>query len=590
MAMKLNEALRAVAAARGLPIRHHLFLACGFEPLHLPVFLQAHYLARFPGSELGVISGLYGDLEGNIDRALQSEATAAAVVLEWSDLDSRLGLRSTGPWGVARQEEILADVAGRLDRLHRAIAQLVQRMPVVVAAPAISFTLAGSTTGWQIGGFELALDQMVAGFLVALAESPRVAVLHPQRLAARSPLGSRHDPRMELAAGFPFRTEHASALAEGLLALAFPLPPRKGLITDLDDTLWAGLVGEVGADSLSWSQADGAQMHGLYQSMLRQLHEMGVLLAVASKNEADAVDAALARPDLLIDRNAFFPVEVGWGPKSAAVAAILRAWNVSADAVVFVDDSRMELEEVRGAHPGITCLQFPQPDPGASLRVLEHLRDQFGKTEVSDEDRQRSASIRAMASFEAERAQAGAGEERAERAGRDIGRFLAGLDGKVGFDRAKNPDDRRLLELINKTNQFNLNGERVAEGEWLAFLAREESFAAGVSYADRYGALGTIGVVAGYVAAEGVEVVHWVLSCRAFSRKIEHHMLLHLFESSGRDRARLRYRRTERNRPLQEFLRQLGAAPDEDREVVVSRGMVDAVARDLPHRVIGARP
>jgi len=57
----------------------------------------------------------------------------------------------------------------------------------------------------------------------------------------------------------------------------------KGLITDLDGTLWLGIVGETGVAGVSWSLAEHAQIHGLYQQLLRHFSEMGVLLAVASK-------------------------------------------------------------------------------------------------------------------------------------------------------------------------------------------------------------------------------------------------------------------------------------------------------------------
>jgi FkbH-like protein len=567
--MKLNEALKAVAAARAWPVGQHILLACGFEPLHLPAFLQAHYQARFAGEALRVSTGLFGDLEGNVLRAAGSDAGAAAVLIEWNDLDTRLGARSSGPWSA--EDEILADVGGRLGRLQAGIAGLADRMPVVVAGPGIRFALAGSTAGWQISRFELGLDDRVAGFLADVAGLAGVRVLHPHRLAELSPPAARRDLRMELAAGFPLRTDHASVLAGAVIELAFPPPVKKGLITDLDDTLWSGIAGEVGPDAVSWGQADHAQLHALYQSMLRQLHESGVLLAVVSKNEVDVVDAALARRDLLVPGAAFFPVRVGWGPKSASVSAVLGAWNLGAGDVVLVDDSAMELEEVRAVHPDLTCVQFPDRDPDRSLAVLERLRDLFGKPAVTGDDRLRSASVRAMASF-AE-----------EKVGRDLGEFLRGLDGRLVFDRSRDGTNRRLLELINKTNQFNLNGVRVGEAEWLDLLGRDDGFVAGVAYTDRLGALGTVGVVAGRIG-DTVEVAHWVLSCRAFSRRIEHHMLLDLFESLGRDELRLDYRPTERNRPFQELVRQLGGAPEAG-AFVVSRARVEELLRALPHEV-----
>lgn len=569
--MKLGEALKAVAAARSLPVARDGFLVCGFEPLHLPVFLQASFQSRDPGHALRVSHGLFGDLAGNVERARAAAPGVAWVVLEWNDLDPRLGYRSSGPWGGERQGDVIASVQLRLEALETAIARLAESTLVVVAPPSLPFPLFGFTPGGQASEAELALEHMLVGWLRALARVERVRVLHPGKLAAQSPASARGDVRAELATGFPYSLEHASALSAALVALAFPAAPKKGLITDLDDTLWAGIVGEVGAAGVYWSQAEKAQIHGLYQSLLRQLSEAGVLLAIASKNERDVVDAALARPDALIDSAAFFPIAVSWGPKSESVSAILRAWNIAADAVVVVDDSPMELAEICREHPGITALPFTPKDPRAALDLLSRLRDLFGKPAVLAEDKLRLASIRNAAGF-----------EQAAR-GADLDGFLAGLDGVVTFDRHKRDGNARLLELINKTNQFNLNGQRVSESEWASWLADPDSVVIGVTYSDRYGALGTIAVVVGRLVQPGVlHLAHWVLSCRAFSRRIEEHTLRFLFDALGCQSIRLSYRETARNQPFRELLGRLELVPSA--ELQIEREHFERAAGPLPHR------
>jgi FkbH-like protein len=577
--MKLNDALKIVGARRDLPVGHRAFLVCGFEPLHLPVFLRAHYQSRFARQTLQLGVGVYGDVIGNLERARCTEATLAWLVLEWGDVDPRLGLRSTGAWSGPARATLLADVTERLERLREAIESLAERMPVIVAAPSVSFPLLGHTPSWQASPLELDLELELARFCSDVARIGRARVLHPGRLATSSPVAARSDARSELAAGFPYTLEHASRLAGGLMELAFPNTPKKGLITDLDDTLWAGIVGEVGAESVSWSQSEHAQVHGLYQLVLRQLADAGVLLGIASKNGPEVVDSALSRSDLLIDKNAFFPVAVSWGPKSLAVSAILRTWNIGADAAVVVDDSPMELEEIRRAHPGITCLEFAPKDARRTLEMLIELRDAFGKPQVLEEDKLRAASIRSSAAF----------EEQVRSA--DLDSFVAGLEGIVSFDLRRESDGGRLLELINKTNQFNLNGARLSEGEWMSALREAGHFALGVAYADRFGSLGTIAVVKGRVVpssgAQGplLEVTHWVQSCRAFSRRIEDHTLAYLFDFGGVERLHLAYRSTPRNQPFQEFLGRLAIAADSDGVLELGPDQLARVTRELPHRV-----
>jgi FkbH-like protein len=233
----------------------------------------------------------------------------------------------------------------------------------------------------------------------------------------------------------------------------------------------------------------------------------------------------------------------------------------------------MELEEIRREHPGITALPFTPKDPRAVLDLLSRLRDLFGKPAVLAEDKLRLASIRNAADFEL-----------AAR-GADLDGFLAGLDGTVTFDARKRENNVRLLELINKTNQFNLNGQRVSDSEWATWLADPESVVIGVAYADRYGALGTIGVVVGKSAGSGVlEVAHWVLSCRAFSRRIEEHTLRHLFGAHGCHTVRLAYRETARNQPFRELLARLDLVPVPSGGLHIEREHFERVAGRLPHR------
>ena len=133
--------------------------------------------------------------------------------------------------------------------------------------------------------------------------------------------------------------------------------------------------------------------------------------------------------------------------------------------------------------------------------------------------------------------------------------------------------------------QFNLNGVRVTEGEWLRLLEDDCGFAVGVSYEDKFGPLGVVAVMAGRQQGGLVEVASWVLSCRAFSRKIEHHMLDYLFRTRGAKTVRLSFEPTGRNAPLQEFLRSLGLGRDNLAGMELTEDRFLDLPRGLPHEV-----
>jgi FkbH-like protein len=566
--MTLNEALRTINSSRTDVLQSKtLFLACGFQPLHLSTFFQAHAILRFHGGQVRVETGLFGDLLGNLGRAAHSEATAVAVVLEWEDVDRRLGWRTSGGWSGVTQRDIEKTSAGRLQDLVEAIEKLSSLVPIAVAPPSLPLPPMGHTVLLQATPLALGLQQRLASFLEKLAEAGSVRILDPSWLSANSVVNSRFDPMMALLAGFPYSMKHADLLASALVDLLFQVPAKKGLIVDLDDTLWRGIVGEVGVDGISWSMEDGTQVHAWLQQMLAQLTENGVLLAVVSKNQPEIVQQALSRNDLLVPRDAFFPVLASWGLKSAAVEEVLRCWNIGAESVVFVDDSPMELSEVQAAHPAITCLRFTPKDPAAVWDLLQRLRDLFGKPLLFAEDRLRTASLRSSI-------------DRLE-----IDRLELEQGGRVTFDYRRDLTDMRPFELINKTNQFNLNGIRLDEGDWRARMKSQTGIAVTVSYEDKFGPLGRIAALVGEKHGECIQVTSWVMSCRAFSRRIEHHTLDSVFRVTGASELKFDFRPTERNQPLQNFFAEMGfdcaaaGQPSLRRETFVES------RHELPHQV-----
>src|ERR1700733_6194603 len=98
--MKLIEALELLKQplpSEAPPLG--VFLACGFTPLHLQTFLAAQLRRELPGRNVRIDTGLFGDLIGNIQRLDPSGVHAlVVVVVEWADLDPRLGIRSLGGW------------------------------------------------------------------------------------------------------------------------------------------------------------------------------------------------------------------------------------------------------------------------------------------------------------------------------------------------------------------------------------------------------------------------------------------------------------------------------------------------------------
>lgn len=559
--MKLKDALKILHDPAAPKERAPFlgFLACGFEPLHLKTFVAAHLQQRLPQHEVSVQSGIFGDLLGNLERSQKSRSDGLALVLEWADLDPRLGLRHLGGWRPSDLQDILKTASATMARLQQLLLEIAENTLLAICLPTLPLPPIGHTSVQQSNGFDSGLRGILHNIAGHLTAQKNVRLVNSQWLDRNSPLPSRRDVKSELTFGFPYQLAHASALAESLAGLMCPRLPKKGLITDLDDTLWSGILGEVGARGISWDLSNRSQVHGLYQQLLASFAEAGTLIAVASKNDPAIVTQAFERDDLVLRSDRVFPVEAHWGPKSESIGRILKTWNIAANSVVFVDDSLMELEEVRSLYPDLECIQFPRRDEQAVYELLHQLRDLFGKEEITEEDSLRLDSIRS-----GQIAQQCMGASAAR-----LDEFLKEVDAELSMSMIKHPLDSRALELINKTNQFNLNGMRHTDSSFRTFLQAQDSFLLVVSYKDKFGPIGKIAVLCGRrVSPKRLQVHTWVLSCRAFARRVEHQCLRYLFEKFLAEEIVFDYQTTPANGPVQEFFAELFSGSAESANVL----------------------
>jgi FkbH-like protein len=533
-------------------------LACGFTPLHFQTFLGAHLRGAFPAHHVRIVPGTFGDLAGNLERLSKTLDGTIVAVMEWQDLDPRLGIRILGGWRPGQLGEFVQTVRDQAERALAALKILAAGNTVVLALPTLPLPPVAYTPGWNMSLLESELLEIRASLSLRLSRISGVRIVSNQRLDLTSPPAERFDAKSELNSGFPYSLGHADKLAGLIVSVVSAPQAKKGLITDLDNTLWSGILGEVNPEGISWDLDHHSLRHGIYQQLLASLADSGVLIGVASKNDPALVEEAFRLREPMIARGRIFPLVVNWGPKSESVRKIIETWNIGSDSVAFVDDSPLELAEVKAAHPGVECVLFPKADDKAVLEMLFQLRDMFGKTSITAEDGLRVESIRASAAI----------AEASHTEGYTPERFLQEAAGRLSINFVKEPPDARALELINKTNQFNLNGKRHTEATWHQYLSDPKVFLMLVSYEDKFGPLGKIAVMAGRAENGELEIDHWVMSCRAFSRRIEHGCLQRVFEKFDAQRASFDHVKTQRNQPLQDFFLELTGNPD---TLVISR-------------------
>src|ERR1700687_4126543 len=171
--MKLIQALETVNRQWDVdaPCRR-FFLACSFTPLHLLTFLRAYLRLRLPSERTEVNTGLYGDLPANIMRLEEVELGAAAVVVEWPDLDPRLGMRQLGGWGLAAISDAVATVNANLERLENAVRRADEPGDLALSVPTLPLPPCFLGPNWLESAEEADLRSSVASFAKRLTGIP----------------------------------------------------------------------------------------------------------------------------------------------------------------------------------------------------------------------------------------------------------------------------------------------------------------------------------------------------------------------------------------------------------------------------------
>lgn len=412
--------------------------------------------------------------------------------------------------------------------------------------------------------------------LVRAAREEGVVLLDVARASARDGLDAWFDParwlqaKMEIAPAAAGR--YGALLAHTVAALRGR--SRKCLVLDLDNTLWGGVVGDVGVEGLVLGEGSAlGEAHLALQRYARRLKERGIVLAVCSKNEpAIALEAFERHPEMLLRRADIACFVANWQDKAENLRHIAATLNIGLDSLVFVDDNPAERERVRAALPMVAVPELPS-DPALYVRCLAS-QGYFEAVAFTPDDARRADAYAANTQREALRGTAASMDEFLEGLGMEV---LHGPIGALELERA--------TQLVNKTNQFNTTGRRCTLDEVARLAADEAGLALQFRLRDRLGDNGLVSVMILRRAdadAQALEIDTWVMSCRVFGRRLEHEALNIAAEAAARRGMRAltaRYVPTERNGVIARLFPDLGfQRADDAGETGVQRWRLELAA------------
>lgn len=323
---------------------------------------------------------------------------------------------------------------------------------------------------------------------------------------------------------------------------------KKAFVLDLDNTLWGGIVGDDGPENLEIGMETSiGQAYLAFQKYLKAHKEIGVLLNVCSKNEAENAMAGLSHRDGFLKPEDFTVIRANWDPKDQNTQQIAQELNIGLDSLVFVDDNPAEREIISANLPMVsvpsmsTVEQYIRDiDRHGYFEVIQLSKDDLERNEMYKANIQRAQAMKSFVNYED---------------------YLKSLE----MEGVIKPFERmylsRIAQLTNKSNQFNLTTKRYSQSD--IENACEDRLTFYGKLTDKFGDNGVVTVAIGRPEPKerALHMELWLMSCRVLKRDMELALLdaiVHRCQKEGLQRIIGYYYPTAKNAMVKDFYAILG--------------------------------
>ena len=295
---------------------------------------------------------------------------------------------------------------------------------------------------------------------------------------------------------------------------------KKALVLDLDNTLWGGVVGDDGVEGIKIGpEVASGQVYLDFQQYVKKLKDIGVVLAVDSKNDIENALAGLNHPAGALRPEDFVAIKANWEPKDVNLSAIASELTLGVDSFVFADDNPAERAIVSGQLP---LVAVPSMDSPQDYITTIDQGGYFEAATISAEDMQKTDMYKAKAAASAAKA-----------AFSDYGQYLDSLKMTAYITGFESIYIQRIAQLTGKSNQFNLTTLRCSEDDIRAMAQSPDYICLCGRLTDNYADNGLVTVVAGQITGDTLDIKLWLMSCRVLKRGLEDAMMNTLVEQAA---------------------------------------------------------
>jgi FkbH-like protein len=319
---------------------------------------------------------------------------------------------------------------------------------------------------------------------------------------------------------------------------------KKVIILDCDNTLWKGVIGEDGIDSIACDKNGDGILYYNFQLFIKAKKEEGFLLCLCSKNNEEDVKEAFTKLNFPLKWTDFIVKKINWQDKVENIKQIGKELNLGVSSFIFIDDNLFELNSIAQLLSDVSCIHFTGSYPDFITMSNSFL---FRRKLILSEDLEKTNQY-IQEQLRSEH----------EAAFNSIDDFISSLDIKLDIRLNDFADLPRLAQMTGKTNQFNFNKHEYNADELRSFTETGRIYSLKVS--DKYGDYGTVGLILMKLNGRQAVLENYLLSCRSLGKKIEYTFFDHVKNqllSEGIEITDIQFKANDKNLPAQTFIKSI---------------------------------
>jgi len=327
----------------------------------------------------------------------------------------------------------------------------------------------------------------------------------------------------------------------------------KAIVLDLDDTLWMGILSEVGIDKIKGNlqSEQGAPFIAFMKFVKTLANELGIFITICSRNDSKMVESTIEE----LDDN-IFPLKsqidyivANNNDKSENVIKIAEHLSILPNSIVFIDDNQLVRDEVKSKLPEVFVPEWTNHNELVTQLIVGCIFERV-ELSLSSQNRRKQYKI-----IQTERTQ----------------NSLPALNVKI------NNDGKHIesIKLYYKSNQFKFsqNDDKFdSEAKSLYFeIYRENGENLGICSAITYS-----------LSYDNFLIHNWAISCRYFEIGLEEFILRYIQNIANASKIFINYQHSEYNQKVSELLAKYSDAfKNDDKNDMIEILFTNEVAHNI---------